>query len=188
MLHKRPDFINMTKEDLIHLLQESEVITEKYGADGMIQIVHGAMEGIDLEVESFIVCAINAESLPLGYLKITSGKRTEQASDMDYVVKKVLSIPNAEGIIFLHNHPVGSLNPTKADIKALRAMIAAFMVVGIKVIDSIIFNSTSYYSLRENDNKIMDEFYKKYNEYLDGNIAKEIGYGGNKRTKTAKGK
>lgn len=55
----------------------------------------------------------------------------------------------ASGIIVAHNHPSGSLEPSQSDIEATRQLKAASVVIGIALLDHIIFNRTNYFSFLE---------------------------------------
>jgi DNA repair protein RadC len=55
----------------------------------------------------------------------------------------------ASGIIVAHNHPAGSLEPSPFDIDATKQIKQAGEIVGIELLDHIIFNRKGYYSFLE---------------------------------------
>lgn len=55
----------------------------------------------------------------------------------------------ASGIIVAHNHPAGSLEPSSSDIAATKQIKQAREIVGIELLDHIIFNRKDYYSFLE---------------------------------------
>jgi DNA repair protein RadC len=55
----------------------------------------------------------------------------------------------ASSIIVAHNHPIGDLTPSKEDIEITKELKSAGEILGIKVLDHIIFNDKGYYSLLE---------------------------------------
>lgn len=55
----------------------------------------------------------------------------------------------ASAIIIAHNHPVGSLIPSKEDIEVTERLKAAGDTLGIRLLDHIIFNQKGYYSFLE---------------------------------------
>lgn len=59
-------------------------------------------------------------------------------------------IDRASAVILAHNHPVGPLNPSEKDIKTTQRLRQAGEIMGITVLDHIIFNSTEYFSFLEN--------------------------------------
>lgn len=63
----------------------------------------------------------------------------------------------ASGIIVAHNHPSGKPAPSKADHEITRQLQAAGEVVGILLLDHIIFNRSEYYSFVEAGNVLENE-------------------------------
>ena len=55
----------------------------------------------------------------------------------------------ASGIIVAHNHPSGGLDPSPADSEATKQIKQAGEIVGIELLDHIIFNSKGYFSFLE---------------------------------------
>lgn len=58
---------------------------------------------------------------------------------------------NCSGIIIAHNHPSGTLTPSRQDLETTMRPVDAGKIIGIPIIDHIIigFNSANYYSLKE---------------------------------------
>jgi DNA repair protein RadC len=55
----------------------------------------------------------------------------------------------ASAIILAHNHPVGPLTPSESDVETTRRLKQAGEVMGIIVLDHLIFNRTDYFSFLE---------------------------------------
>ena len=55
----------------------------------------------------------------------------------------------ASGIILAHNHPEGGVEPSDADTDTTRRIKQAGEIVGIHLLDHIIFNLTTYFSFLE---------------------------------------
>ncbi len=55
----------------------------------------------------------------------------------------------ASGIIVAHNHPAGGVEPSEADVEITRQLREAGRIVGIELLDHIIFNRTEYFSFLE---------------------------------------
>jgi DNA repair protein RadC len=55
----------------------------------------------------------------------------------------------ASAIVVAHNHPAGGLEPSPADIEVTKQLKAAGVVMGIALLDHIIFNRTGYFSFLE---------------------------------------
>jgi DNA repair protein RadC len=56
----------------------------------------------------------------------------------------------AAGVIVAHNHPAGSMEPSAADVEATKQLKAAGDVLGIPLLDHVIFGRSGYYSFVEN--------------------------------------
>jgi DNA repair protein RadC len=69
--------------------------------------------------------------------------------------REVFSDPitdRATSIIVAHNHPAGSLTPSKEDVEITKQLKSAGKTLGIRLLDHIIFNHKGYYSFQENGN------------------------------------
>ncbi len=55
----------------------------------------------------------------------------------------------ASGLILAHNHPEGGLDPSPADVDVTRQIKQAGEILGIPLLDHIIFNPTGYFSFLE---------------------------------------
>jgi DNA repair protein RadC len=55
----------------------------------------------------------------------------------------------ASAVIVAHNHPSGGVEPSQSDINITAQLKAAGEIVGIELLDHIIFNRTGYFSFLE---------------------------------------
>jgi DNA repair protein RadC len=53
----------------------------------------------------------------------------------------------AGGVILVHNHPSGNINPSKEDIEATKKLVRIGKLIGIEILDHIIVTKTHYNSL-----------------------------------------
>jgi len=58
-------------------------------------------------------------------------------------------IDRASAVIVAHNHPSGSLEPSKEDIDITGQLKSAGEILGIRLLDHIVFNQKGYYSFLE---------------------------------------
>ncbi len=56
----------------------------------------------------------------------------------------------ASSIIVAHNHPAGTLTPSKEDIEITSQLKSAGETLGIRLLDHVIFNHKGYFSFQEN--------------------------------------
>jgi DNA repair protein RadC len=57
----------------------------------------------------------------------------------------------ASAIIVAHNHPSGSLQPSPEDIRITGQLTEAGKILGVPLLDHIIFTNRGYYSLAEHN-------------------------------------
>ncbi|MFW5884120.1 MAG: RadC family protein [Spirochaetota bacterium] len=55
----------------------------------------------------------------------------------------------AAALIVAHNHPSGSLEPSAEDVEVTRRLVSAGQLLGIPVLDHIVFSARGYYSFLE---------------------------------------
>lgn len=65
-------------------------------------------------------------------------------------VFKYAYLTSASGIICMHNHPSGDINPSRDDIMFTKALVETGRVQGIPVLDHIIIGNDNYYSFSDN--------------------------------------
>src|SRR5512147_2755102 len=59
-------------------------------------------------------------------------------------------VEGAVSIIIAHNHPSGEADPSDEDTKVTKQMFEAGKVLGISMLDHIVFTRDNYFSFREN--------------------------------------
>jgi DNA repair protein RadC len=57
----------------------------------------------------------------------------------------------ASALIVAHNHPDGELKPSDEDIQITKRLKDAAGILGLNLLDHIIFNAKAYYSFAENE-------------------------------------
>ena len=58
---------------------------------------------------------------------------------------------SASGIICVHNHPAGSVFPSKEDINLTKKLVEIGELLDVKIIDHVIITNNNYYSFFENN-------------------------------------
>jgi DNA repair protein RadC len=59
-------------------------------------------------------------------------------------------IAGSAAIIIAHNHPSGEVDPSDEDTKVTRLMLEAGKILGIAMLDHIIFTKEKYFSFKQN--------------------------------------
>ena len=66
-------------------------------------------------------------------------------------VFKAAILANAASVIFLHNHPSGSTEPSGDDIEATNMLCKAGAILGINILDHLIITSNDYFSFKQKE-------------------------------------
>lgn len=99
--------------------------------------------------EYFVVFHLSARNEICNYQLVSHGSLSASLVHPREVFKGAL-IANSHALIVAHNHPGGSLTPSREDLETTETLIKAGDLLGVKVIDHIIVSSKGLYSLREN--------------------------------------
>ena len=100
--------------------------------------------------EEFVFILLNDKNKEICRTSFDDRRESEVYVDLS-VVAKILAINKPTGVIIAHNHPSGNLEPSSADVMTTSRLIKAGELLGINVLDHIIFSENSFYSLREHD-------------------------------------
>lgn len=102
----------------------------------------------DRKQEHFISTSINGANEVMNIRVISIGLVDSTSVHPREVFADVLT-DRASAVIVAHNHPAGTLEPSAWDIEVTKQLKAAGDVVGVTLLDHIIFNRTGYYSFLE---------------------------------------
>ena len=102
----------------------------------------------DRKQEHFLCASINGANEILNIRVVSIGLVDRTPVHPREVFAEALS-DRASAIVVAHNHPAGGLEPSPADIEVTKQLKAAGVVMGIALLDHIIFNRTGYFSFLE---------------------------------------
>ncbi len=112
------------------------------------------MEKMDREY----CCVVNLDGSnhPINFNIVSIGDINHAYVPVQNVFKSAI-LSNASSIMLLHNHPSGSLNPSKDDIELTRRVIVAGAIMNIPVIDHLIVagGTAELVSIREERPEIL---------------------------------
>jgi len=103
-----------------------------------------------LEYEEFWVIFVNQGSALLGVKNFGRGGLTSTSVDVRLILLKALEL-KATGLFICHNHPSGSLHPSKNDITLTKQIKEAAYLLSIQLLDHVIICKEDYYSFLENE-------------------------------------
>jgi len=102
----------------------------------------------DRKQEYFICISLNGAGEVIGNREVTKGLINYSPVHPREVFADVLT-DRASSVIFVHNHPSGSLEPSREDIAMTGQLVAAAGILGIRVLDHIIISRKGHASMRE---------------------------------------
>lgn len=102
----------------------------------------------DRKQEHFISTSINGANEVMNIRVVSIGLVDRTSVHPREVFADALS-DRASGVIVAHNHPVNYLEPSAWDVEVTKQLKDAGEVVGVALLDHIIFNRTGYYSFLE---------------------------------------
>ena len=102
----------------------------------------------DLQVEEGHVILLNQNYKLIKSVRISQGGITETSVDIRIILKEAV-VNNATIIVFCHNHPSGSICPSRVDDELTRSIKRACDLMRIHFCDHVIIGDCQYYSYRE---------------------------------------
>lgn len=102
----------------------------------------------DRKQEHFLCASINGANEILNIRVVSIGLIDRSPVHPREVFADALA-DRASAVIVAHNHPSGGLEPSPSDIAITAQLKAAGAILGIELLDHIIFNRTGYFSFLE---------------------------------------
>ena len=102
----------------------------------------------DLQVEEGHVILLNQNYKLIKSVRISQGGITETSVDIRIIMKEAV-VNNATIIVFCHNHPSGSICPSRVDDELTKSIKRACDLMRIHFCDHVIIGDCQYYSYRE---------------------------------------
>ncbi len=103
-----------------------------------------------LDVEQFWLLCLNQSNCIESKMCISQGGMSATVVDSKVVLKNALD-RMASGIIVVHNHPSGNLNPSIQDDKLTRKLRDGATLLDIRLLDHIIISHNGYYSYSDHN-------------------------------------
>lgn len=102
----------------------------------------------DRKQEHFLCASINGANEILNIRVVSIGLVDRSPVHPREVFADALA-DRASAIIVAHNHPAGSLEPSPMDVEVTKQLKAAGEIMGVALLDHIIFNRSAYFSFLE---------------------------------------
>ena len=122
------------------LRQTNDVITLMHNIEDM-------QKNIDYK-EVFYAIYLNQASRVLSVGKVSEGATTSCTVNIREILQSAI-LQNATGLIICHNHPSGCTEPSKQDKFITEQIREAAKLFDIRLLDSFVISSFSYFSFLE---------------------------------------
>jgi len=117
----------------------------KTGGDIFIKI---KKLNIEYDQENGVVIYLNCKMRIIKSEVLFKGGANSAIIDPKTLFRRALQ-NNAYYLIVAHNHPSGDLTPSPEDIESYDNLESGGALLGLKVLDSVIFNKNDFYSLNK---------------------------------------
>ncbi|AZA57480.1 MULTISPECIES: RadC family protein [Chryseobacterium] len=102
----------------------------------------------DLRTEEFWAIFLNRSNKVIHFAQLTQGGINQSIVDIRVLFKTALD-HFSTGIIIAHNHPSGSLQPSREDVEITRNIKIAGETMNIQLLDHLIITQNSYFSFSD---------------------------------------
>ena len=98
--------------------------------------------------EKFICIHLNIKNQIISYEVVSMGSLTSSIVHPREVFKAAI-LANAASVLFMHNHPSGSTEPSIDDIQVTERLCKAGNILGINILDHLIITNNDYLSFKQ---------------------------------------
>lgn len=102
----------------------------------------------DLKHEEFFIIYLNKANKIIAHKQISIGGVDGTVADIRLILKNALELL-ATGIVAVHNHPSGNLQPSEADKKLTQRLQSASSTMDIRMLDHLIIAEKHYFSFAD---------------------------------------
>lgn len=126
----------------------SDILTRKSGRSSkeLAEFLKTSLK--DYSHEVFAVVFLNRANKIKHFEVMSTGGITQTIVDPRIIFKKALDV-KATSLILCHNHPSGSLRPSRQDEELTEKLRAAGKLLEIQVVDHVIVSDEGYYSFAD---------------------------------------
>ncbi|MBI2424826.1 MAG: DNA repair protein RadC [Candidatus Hydrogenedentes bacterium] len=101
-----------------------------------------------METEHFFSLLLNQKNEVLKSVQVSQGSINETLANPGDVFRQAVR-EGATAIIVAHNHPSGDPEPSRQDVELTKRLLEAGEIMGIRLLDHVVFGDNSFVSLKE---------------------------------------
>ncbi len=128
---------------MIYLKDSKIKVTSAKEVAKVFQDILALEDKIDQEKEHYYVMHLNIRSQVMMVELVTIGVLNSSLVHPRETFRRAV-IAGSASIIIAHNHPLGEVDPSDEDTKITRVMLDAGNILGITMLDHIIFTKDNY--------------------------------------------
>jgi len=98
--------------------------------------------------EVFAIVTLDAKNNITGAFEVSRGALSSSIVHPREVFKRAI-LQNASSIALMHNHPSGDPEPSSEDLQMTKRLEEAGKILGIRILDHIIFGDDYFFSFKE---------------------------------------
>lgn len=129
-------------------IKEDSFNQKMSNSECVVEFAKTIYQQLDSDQEHMTVFFLNNSNKINGYKTLFSGGQTQTITDKKIIFRNALLF-GATNIIIIHNHPGGSLKPSREDIQFTQECKGAGKLLEIRLLDHIILASGNYYSMAD---------------------------------------
>lgn len=99
-----------------------------------------------LNTEQIWIMILSRSNTVLSCKSVSSGGTSSTVFDIKTILREIISMPRAERIVMVHNHPSGNLKPSVQDDSITRMLKEGCGYLGLSLVDHLIVTQDSFYS------------------------------------------
>ena len=134
---------------MIYLKDSKIQVDGAVGVAKVFQDILALEDKVEQEKEHYYVMQLNIRSQVMMVELVTVGTLTSSLVHPRETFRRAV-MAGAASIIIAHNYPSGEADPSDEDMKVTRVMLDAGNILGITMLDHIIFTTDDYYSFKNN--------------------------------------
>lgn len=115
----------------------------------VVEIIRTIWDNRIIEMQEEVkILFVNSSNTVIGFYNLSKGGIASSLVDIRLILSVALKCL-ATGLILIHNHPGGNLNPSSADLAIVKKLKTVCKLLDIALLDSIIITKEHYMSFND---------------------------------------
>lgn len=102
-----------------------------------------------LNCERIWIMMLSRGNVLLDCKTVSTGGTSSTVFDLKTILRSIISMPRAERVVMVHNHPSGNLRPSPQDDNITRSLKEGCEYLGLSFVDHLIVSQDGYFSYHD---------------------------------------